>query len=234
MIKAVNLVKNYGRQEVLRGVTLEVKPGEVYCLLGANGAGKSTTINILLNFVRPDSGKAYINNIDVEQHPLETKKHLAYIPEIVMLYPMLTGLENVRFFSALSGFSYSDEELATFLRRAGLQETAFRRRLQAYSKGMRQKVGIAIAIAKNAGALIMDEPTSGLDPQATDEFTAVIRSFCTEGRAVLMATHDIFNAVNVGTHIGIIKQGAIIHTLRAADINAQDLQQLYLETIQRV
>ncbi len=232
MIKAEHLVKSFGQQQVLKGVTLEVKPGEVYCLLGANGAGKSTTINILLNFVKPDSGRAFVNNIDVEQHPLETKKYLAYIPEIVMLYPMLTGLENVRFFSELSGFSYSDDELSVFLRRAGLQEAAFRKRLQSYSKGMRQKVGIAIAIAKNAGALIMDEPTSGLDPKATNEFTDVIRAFCTAGRAVLMATHDIFNAVNVGTHIGIIKQGAIVHTLRAADISAPDLQQLYLETIQ--
>ncbi|UBM58613.1 ATP-binding cassette domain-containing protein [Marinilongibacter aquaticus] len=232
MIKTEQLVKNYGRQEVLKGVSLEVKPGEVYCLLGANGAGKSTTINILLNFIKPDGGKAYIHNIDVGEKPLETKKHLAYIPEIVMLYPMLSGLENVRFFSALSGFSYSDEELSAFLQRAGLQETAFRKRLKSYSKGMRQKVGIAIAIAKNAGALIMDEPTSGLDPKATDEFTGTIQSFCQEGRAVLMATHDIFNAVNVGTHIGIIKHGTIVHSLKSNEINATDLQRLYLETIQ--
>lgn len=232
MIQTEHLIKSYGPQEVLKGVTLEVKPGEVYCLLGANGAGKSTTINILLNFIQPDGGKALINNMDVGQYPLETKKHVAYIPETVLLYPMLTGLENLRFFSALSGFSYPEDELEKFLGRAGLQETAFRKRLQTYSKGMRQKVGIAIAIAKNAGALIMDEPTSGLDPKATDEFTEVIQAFCTAGRAVLMATHDIFNAVHVGTHIGIIKQGAIVHTLRAADINARDLQQLYLKTIQ--
>lgn len=232
MIKAIDIKKSYGQQQVLNGLSLHVNPGEVYCLLGANGAGKSTTISTFLGFLKPDSGKVYINGIDVEEHPLQTKPHLAYIPEIVMLYPMLTGLENLRFFSALSGYSYDQLQLESFLKKAGLQETAFHKRLQSYSKGMRQKVGIAIAIAKKANALIMDEPTSGLDPKATNEFTEVIRAFASNGRAVLMATHDIFNAVNIGTHIGIIKHGKIIHSLLANEVNAKDLQQLYLETVQ--
>lgn len=232
MISAIDLKKSYGQQQVLNGLSLHVNQGEVYCLLGANGAGKSTTINTFLGFLKPDSGKALINGIDVELEPLKSKPHLAYIPEIVMLYPMLSGLENLRFFSSLSGYFYSPQQLEAFLKQAGLQESAFHKRLQSYSKGMRQKVGIAIAIAKRANALIMDEPTSGLDPKATNEFTETIRSFCAQGRAVLMATHDIFNAVSIGTHIGIIKHGKIIHTLLANEIDAKDLQQLYLETIQ--
>jgi len=96
---------------------------------------------------------------------------------------------------------------------------------------MRQKVGIAIAVAKNAKAILMDEPTSGLDPKATDEFSEIVKQLSQDGRSIFMATHDIFNAVNVGTRIGIMRQGSLIHTLDAKDISAVDLQKLYLETI---
>ncbi|RWY47450.1 AAA family ATPase, partial [Mucilaginibacter gilvus] len=100
-----------------------------------------------------------------------------------------------------------------------------------FSKGMRQKVGIAIAVAKNAEVILMDEPTSGLDPKATNEFTTIVKQLGQQGKSILMATHDIFNAVNIGTHIGIMRQGELVHTLKASEINAGDLQKLYLETI---
>ncbi|MNR42050.1 Arginine transport ATP-binding protein ArtM [compost metagenome] len=96
---------------------------------------------------------------------------------------------------------------------------------------MRQKVGIAIAVAKNAAAILMDEPTSGLDPKATHEFSEIVKQLSAAGKTVFMATHDIFNAVNVGTRIGIMRQGSLVHTLNAKDISAADLQKLYLETI---
>jgi len=231
MLRSEQLRKSYKEQEVLKGINLEVKPGEVYCLLGANGAGKSTTINIFLNFKKPSSGKVYVNDLDVSLYAKEARKQIAYIPEIVMLYPSLSGLENLNFFSELAGYNYNKTELEQFLIGAGLQESAVHKRLESYSKGMRQKVGIAIAVAKNAGALIMDEPTSGLDPKATNEFTEMVRNFSEQGRAVLMATHDLFNAVNVGTHIGIMRGGELVHSLKTTDINAIDLQKLYLETI---
>lgn len=231
MLQAMNLTKLYGSYQALRGIQLAVNPGEVFCLLGANGAGKSTTINIFLNFTKPSGGTALVNGIDVQQQPVKTKQYLAYIPEVVMLYPQLTGVENLRFFSRLCGFSYHNEQLQQYLQQAGLQPEAWHKRLRGYSKGMRQKVGIAIAIAKQAGALIMDEPTSGLDPRAIEEFSQQVKAFAANGGAVLMATHDIFNAVAIGTHIGIMKQGQLVHTLSAADVSAGDLQKLYLETI---
>jgi ABC-2 type transport system ATP-binding protein len=231
MLKAANLTKRYSDHEALRGINLEVQRGEIYCLLGANGAGKSTTLNIFLNFTAPTSGQALINGIDVQREPLLSKQHLAYIPEVVLLYPSLSGLENLEFFSRLAGFRYTAKQLDAFLERAGLQAAAKHKRLQTYSKGMRQKVGIAIALAKNAGALLMDEPTSGLDPKAIEEFTLQVKQFAAEGGAVLMATHDIFNAVSIGTFIGIMRQGLLVHELKARDISAGDLQKLYLETI---
>jgi ABC-2 type transport system ATP-binding protein len=195
MLEAVNLTKKYNGVTALDDLTLRVMPGEVFCLLGANGAGKTTTINLFLNFVAPTSGTARINGVDVTQQPLETKKYLAYIPETVMLYKNLTGLENLEYFSALAGRSdYTRTQLLDFLKHVGLQPDAADKRVGTYSKGMRQKVGIAIALAKNAKALLLDEPTSGLDPKAANEFSALLTKLSQDGVAVLMATHDVFRA----------------------------------------
>jgi ABC-2 type transport system ATP-binding protein len=103
MLKAIQLSKSYGDQRALNALDLAIAPGEIFCLLGANGAGKTTTINLFLNFVQPTTGVARINGLDVTEHPVETKRFLAYIPEQVNLYRNLTGLENLEYFSVLGG-----------------------------------------------------------------------------------------------------------------------------------
>lgn len=231
MIQAINLTKTYNGSNALNGVSFEVKRGEIFCLLGQNGAGKTTTINLFLGFIEASSGKALINNVEVRPNLSETNKMIAYIPEVVQLYGNLSGIENLDFFSRLAGFKYTTNELIDFLSKSGLQEEAHTKQLSGYSKGMRQKVGIAIALSKNADVIFMDEPTSGLDPKATAEFTAICKELAKEGKSIFMATHDIFNAVNVGSRIGIMKSGLLVHELSTADINANQLQQLYLETI---
>jgi ABC-2 type transport system ATP-binding protein len=203
MLLATNLTKSYGTNTALDQLNLHIQPGEIFALLGQNGAGKTTTINLFLGFVEPTSGSATINGLSVSENALETKKYIAYIPETVMLYPNLTGIENLEFFSSLAGFKYSTEELSQYLSKAGLQQAAHTERLGGYSKGMRQKVGIAIALAKKAKALLLDEPTSGLDPKAANEFSVILKELAKEGTAVLMATHDIFRAREVATRIGI-------------------------------
>jgi ABC-2 type transport system ATP-binding protein len=231
VLKAEQLSKKYNGTIALNNLDLSVDKGEVFCLLGQNGAGKTTTINLFLGFIAASGGRAAINGVDVKPNDAATKKFVAYIPEVVQLYGNLTGIENLDFFSRLAGYKYPAATLAGFLSRAGLQAEAHTRRLAAYSKGMRQKVGIAIALAKNADLILMDEPTSGLDPKATDEFTRICKDLSAEGKAIFMATHDIFNAVNAGTRIGIMKQGSLVHTLNTSEITANELQQLYLETI---
>lgn len=231
MLIAENLSKTYGDYKALNNLNLKLNKGEIFALLGQNGAGKSTTINIFLGFVKPTEGVAKINEISVIDHPNETKKYIAYIPETVLLYPNLTGVENLKFFSSLAGFDYDNEALTNFLSKAGLQSDAHHNRLGGYSKGMRQKVGIAIAIAKKAKVLLLDEPTSGLDPKASNEFSEILKELASEGTTIFMATHDIFRAKEVADRIGIMKRGNLISEINADEISANELEKLYLQTV---
>lgn len=230
MLEAINLTKAYNGTKALDALNLKIEPGEVFCLLGANGAGKTTTINLFLNFIEPTSGTVRIKGLDVTAQPLETKKHIAYIPETVMLYKNLTGMENLEYFSALAGHdAYSREEFLRFFDQVGLQREAADKRVGTYSKGMRQKVGIAIALAKKAEALLLDEPTSGLDPKASNEFSELLKKLSAQGVAVLMATHDLFRAKESGTRVGIMRHGKLMTTLKTEEIGHADLERIYLE-----
>jgi ABC-2 type transport system ATP-binding protein len=230
MLQAIDLTKSYGAQTALSQLNLEVKPGEIFCLLGANGAGKTTTINLFLNFLEPTSGKALIHGLDVTTHPLESKKHLAYIPEQVSLYKNLTGLENLSYFATLAkGADVPKDQLLGYLREVDLPTGAEDRKVGTYSKGMRQKIVIAIAMAKQAKALLLDEPTSGLDPKASNEFSRLIRKLAGNGAAILMATHDLFRAKEDGTRIGIMRQGTLRQVLNTDEFGHTDLERIYLE-----
>ncbi|MHA7871033.1 MAG: ABC transporter ATP-binding protein [Hyphococcus sp.] len=228
MLEAKQLTKKFGSLTALDRLGLKVETGDIMCLLGANGAGKTTTINLFLGFLEPSSGGAFVNGLNVAQAPLETKKHLAYIPEQVALYPQLSGVENLDYFLRLSGVRKSRSALVSVLKEAGLDESAAGRRASSYSKGMRQKVGIAIALAKNAKALLLDEPLSGLDPSAANALCVSLRQLRDEGRAILMATHDVFRAKEVGTRIGIMKAGELIDNLDASSLDASEIERIYL------
>jgi ABC-2 type transport system ATP-binding protein len=229
MLEAIGLAKHFNGIIALEGLNLKIDAGEIFCLLGANGAGKTTTINLFLNFIPPSSGVAKINGLSVVDHPLETKRFLTYIPEQVMLYRNLTGLENLEYFTSLGGERYSRAQLLEFLDQAGLPAAAAGKRVSAYSKGMRQKVGIAIAIAKNAKALLLDEPTSGLDPSAANEFSELMKKMRDSGSAILVATHDLFRAKESGTRVGIMKHGRMVTILRTEEVGHADLERIYLE-----
>jgi ABC-2 type transport system ATP-binding protein len=229
VLQAIDLQKRYGDLVALEGLNLTVEPGEICCLLGANGAGKTTTINLFLDFVPRSSGQALICGFDVARYPLETKALLAYIPEIVNLYPTLTGLENLRYFSRLAGSRCTDTQLLAEAERVGLGQERLGQRLDGYSKGMRQKLGLAVALVRRARVLLLDEPLSGLDPRAANEFSTVLREVAREGVAVLMTTHDLFRAREVASHIGIMARGRLVDHLRADSVDPARLESIYLE-----
>jgi len=233
MLQTIGLSKHFGATRALDDVSLCVEPGEIYCLLGANGAGKTTLINIFLNFLEPTAGEALVCGRNVAMQPQASKKDIAYIPEQVMLYGVLSGIENLGYFAALAtGERMDRERLLELLAEVGLDAAAADRRVATYSKGMRQKVGIAIAMAKQAKAFLLDEPTSGLDPKAASEFSALLRKARDSGVAVLTTTHDLFHAKQTGTRIGIMKQGKLVAGLQSADVSQSDLEALYLQHMQ--
>ncbi|QTD57176.1 ABC transporter ATP-binding protein [Parasphingorhabdus cellanae] len=228
ILEARQLSKSFGSNRALHSLDLTVGGGEILCLLGANGAGKTTTINLFLGFLSPTDGAALVSGHDAVRERHLTAPKLAYIPEQVALYPQLSGLENLDHFTRLSGRRLDQTELLAMLERTGLSQADAHRRAHAYSKGMRQKVGIAIAVARNAEALLLDEPMSGLDPAAANDFCTLLSSLKDQGKAILMATHDIFRARLVGTRIGIMKAGRLVELLDAKQVDAAELETLYL------
>ena len=234
MIQAINLTKRYEDGLLaLDALNFEVKPGEVYCLLGANGAGKTTTINLFLNFIEPTSGQALINSIDCARAPLDAKKYVSFVSENVMLYGNFTARQNLDFFARLAGRrDMSREDYYMVMRKVGLPEKAFEQRLKEFSKGMRQKLGIAIALVKDAPAIMLDEPTSGLDPKAAAEFMQLLKTLKAQGKAVLMSTHDIFRTKEIADRVGILKEGRLVLQRTREQLLLEDLEKLYLDYMQ--
>jgi ABC-2 type transport system ATP-binding protein len=232
-IAACGLSKQFGGLPVLDDVSFEVHPGRILALLGANGAGKSTTVHLLLGLLTPSSGSAAIAGHDVQADRAAARRAAAYVPDRLSLYPHLTGLENLSYFHRASGHGErTGAELEAILAQVGLGAAEARRRTETYSKGMCQKVGLAIALAKDAKALLLDEPLSGLDPKAANEFCAILRDLAGKGIAVLMATHDLFRAHDLADDIGIMRGGRLVSKLHARDVEAGRLEAIYLEQMQ--
>jgi ABC-2 type transport system ATP-binding protein len=231
MIQALDLTKRYEDGLLaLDHLNLNIQPCQIYCLLGANGAGKTTTINLFFNFIEPTGGTALLNGVDCTKDPLTAKKHAAYVSENVMLYGNFTARQNLDFFTKLAGRkNLKKEEYYMVMRQVGLPERSFEQRVKTFSKGMRQKLGIAIAILKQAPALLLDEPTSGLDPKAAAEFVELLLTLKAEGKATLMSTHDIFRAKEIADIVGIMKEGVLIMEKTKEELEAEDLQRLYLK-----
>lgn len=228
ILEARGLAKRFGDKQALHPLDLQVRAGELLCLLGANGAGKTTTINLFLGFLEPSAGQALVCGRDATRDRSATARRLAYIPEQVALYPQLSGLENLDHFTRLAGQRADKATLLDLLGQMGLASADAGRPAAGYSKGMRQKVGIAIAAARNADALLLDEPMSGLDPAAANDFCTLLATLKDQGKAILMATHDIFRARLVGTRIGIMKGGRLVDLIDAGSVDAGELERLYL------
>lgn len=231
-IRLSGVTKSYGSGvKALDHLDLEVEPGNIYALLGANGAGKTTTLHILLGFIGFDEGSVSICGVDVAQDPVEARKRVSYIPELVNLYPQLTGIENLDYILSLSGHSKSESELRDDLVKVGLDGAAAGRPTREYSKGMRQKVGLALALARGSEVLLLDEPLSGLDPRAAREFCERVRALTEDGCAVLMATHDLFRARETGSRVGIMTGGKLVREVDPSEVTGTDLEQIYLDHI---
>lgn len=231
MLEAKNLVKKYEENQIaVDDVCFQVREGEIFAMLGGNGAGKTTTINMFLNLIEPTSGDVLINGISAKSAPLEAKKYVSFVSENVMLYQEFTAFQNLDFFSKLAGKNkYTKEDYQRVLKRVGLQAEAFNRKVKEYSKGMRQKCGIAISILKEAPVILLDEPTSGLDPKAGKELMDLLFELKSEGKSILMSTHDIFRSKDIADKVGIMNSGKLVVTMERDEFINQDLEKIYVE-----
>jgi len=232
MLEILNMTKHYGEVKAVNDLSLTIPPGEIFTMLGANGAGKTTTLMVALGFTEPTAGTVKICGIDVTKDPLEAKKHVAYVSENVMLYGNFTARQNLDFFTKLGGRkNVSDDEYREVMARVGLPADSYTRRLKGFSKGMRQKLGIAIAIMKDAEVILLDEPTSGLDPKSGAEFLELLAQLRTENKTIWMTTHDIFRAKAIADRVGIMVDGNLQTIFTREELEQQDLERVYVEYV---
>ncbi len=231
MLETINLTKRYEDELLaLDHLNLKVEPGEIFCLFGANGAGKTTAINIFMGFIPPTEGTALIEGVDVVKEPLKSKDYISFVSENVMLYDNFTAFQNINYFTKLAGKrNLTKKDYADVLRRVGLQEEAFNMRTKKYSKGMRQKLGIAIAMIKDAPNIILDEPTAGLDPKSGQEFLTLLLELRDKGKSIFMSSHDIFRAKFIADRVGFMLKGRLVMLKTRKELEGEDLNQLYVE-----
>ena len=211
VIEVRHLSKQYGETTVVDDASFTVNGGEIFGLLGPNGAGKTTTILMLLGLTEISSGQARVLGHDPEREPLAVKRRVGYLPDSVGFYDHLTGLDNLRYTARLMGMSESEREarIATALRRVDLHAVADNR-VGTFSRGMRQRLGLAEILMKDAAIAILDEPTSGLDPQATLELLDIIRGLKREGVSVLLSSHLLDRVQSVCDRVALFQRGRIV------------------------
>ncbi|GGP52213.1 ABC transporter ATP-binding protein [Shewanella saliphila] len=227
MVVASSLCVGFSQQTVLDDVNFTVGKGEVFALLGGNGAGKSTALKTFLGTVTPTSGTATVMGMSVTKDIDKIRSKVAYLPESVMLYGHLTGVENIKYFLSLADITKTEAQIEQALKRVALQEPAWHRAMSNYSKGMRQKTAIALALLREAPVLFLDEPTSGLDPNAIDEFNRLIATLASEGSTVFMVTHDVYGACQIAHRIGLLDNGKIVGMFERGDNSHIDTEEVH-------
>lgn len=232
VLKAQGLCVDRGGRRVLDDVTFSIDQGDVFALLGGNGAGKSTALLTFLGFIPPVHGEAFVRGLNVQQDVQAIRSQAAYLPESVSLYSHLSARENLQYFLSLSGVERTADEIERGLGEVRLAAEARSRHLSSYSKGMRQKVAIALAVLRRAPLLLLDEPTSGLDPVAIDEFHTILTSLSESGTTVFMVTHDVYGACHVAKRVALLQQGRMVGQFQAGDglqISAEEVHQTFTQ-----
>jgi ABC-2 type transport system ATP-binding protein len=208
VVEAKGLTKRYGPTVAVNGLDLQIEAGEVFGLLGPNGSGKTTTILMLLGLTEPSSGTVRVFGHDPLRDPLAVKREVGYMPDAVGFYDQLTARENLRYIAKLSGIPESEREarIEQALQRVRLAKVADRR-VKTFSRGMRQRLGLAELVAKGSRLAILDEPTSGLDPQSTQELLQLISSFARDGMTVILSSHLLSMVQSVCDRVALFREG---------------------------
>ncbi|MFO7299257.1 MAG: ABC transporter ATP-binding protein [Actinomycetes bacterium] len=223
LIEARRLVKKYGDKVAVNGIDLTVSAGEVFGLLGPNGAGKTTTILMLLGLTEPTSGTARVGGLDPTRDPLAIKRRVGYMPDAVGFYEDMTARENLRYTAALNEVPEDEVEdrIQNFLEEVGLADAADNP-VGTFSRGMRQRLGVADALVKDPKVVILDEPTASIDPQGVAEMLELIRNLAhRDGRAVLLSSHLLHQVQEICDRIAIFVSGKVVAEGTPAELGAR-------------
>jgi ABC-2 type transport system ATP-binding protein len=233
IIEARGLTKVYGATPAVDHISFSVGRGEIFGLLGPNGAGKTTTILMMLGLTEISEGEVRVLGFNPAREPLSVKRRVGYLPDTVGFYDNLTAADNLRYTARLIGFRSVEREkrIADALERVGLGEFADQR-VGTFSRGMRQRLGLAEILMKGAQIAILDEPTSGLDPHATSELLGIIRGFKTEGVSVLLSSHLLERVQSVCDRVALFSSGRIALMGSVADLGREVLGGGYVVDIE--
>ena len=223
MIRTEHLSKSYGEKEAVCDLTLEIRRGEIFGLLGPNGAGKTTTTLMLLGLTEPTGGSAYIDGKDCARQAIEVKRMVGYLPDNVGFYSDMTGRENLRFTGQLNGLpgDVTDRRIEELLEKVGMTEAADQK-AGTYSRGMRQRLGIADVLMKDPKVVIMDEPTLGIDPEGMRELMTLIRGLAEDDkRTILISSHQLYQIQQICDRVGLFVEGRLIACGRIDELAGQ-------------
>jgi len=230
LLSIQQLSLSFAGRPILQQLDLALQAGEVVAVLGSNGAGKSTLLKSILGLHDGrvmQTGAIHIAGIDLLQARQQALAQLAYVPEQPAVYGHLSAIENIRYFLSLGAVNQS-LEITTCLSMAGLPEQAWHRPCSDYSKGMKQKVMLALALAKQAKLLLLDEPNSGLDPQATEELNQLIIQCKKQGMGILVVTHDVLSAMAFSDRLLMLANGQLTPVnLDQQALSLDNLKRLY-------
>lgn len=235
MIEAHGLTKRYGSFTAVDNLDLVVRRGEVYGLLGPNGSGKTTTILMLLGLTEPTAGTVRVVGFDPARQPLSVKSRAGYMPDEVGFYDELTARENLAYIARLNGIPRAEAErrIATALERVGLGDVADKR-VAAFSRGMRQRLGVADVLIKQPQLIIMDEPTQGLDPEGAREFLQIIGGLSRDGITILLSSHLLYQVQVVCDRVGLFHRGRKVLEGSVNELAQQVLGSAYRVSVQAV
>mgnify|MGYP000347612478 FL=1 len=227
MIRIENLVKSYGKHQVLKGVNIEVKEGEVYGFIGQNGAGKSTTMNILAGLIGFQKGRCLINGKDIQNINNRANNYVGYLPEDPKFYPYMNALEYLEFIGSMRGDSKKQiiEKSERMLDMVKLTKAA-KRAIGGYSRGMKQRLGIAVAIYNDPKLLLLDEPSSALDPEGRRDVVDIISALKSQGKTIFLSTHILNDIERVCDRVGILSNGQIV-----LEENIHQLMKKYVQPV---
>jgi ABC-2 type transport system ATP-binding protein len=230
LIEAVDLSKRYPNGRLaLDALNLRVERGEIYCLLGPKGAGKTTVVNLLLGLTPPTAGRARIAGVDVASDPQEARRRAALMADGTLFYGRLTLRQNLELFARLGQGRATRQDCEMILREVGLPEVSFDQKLAELGSGAVRKLGLAITVARDSPVILLDEPLTGVDPKAAAELVELIQGLRDQGKALLITLQELFWVRELADRASFLQEGRQVLARTRDELRYEDLERLYLD-----